>query len=388
MRWAGAARRRRRGAATPRAPAWAGARGVRALARSTRLLPAARLHRREEVLDQARAERAARGEAKRRHKAAVALSAGWRGARSRLELRRALLREWQARFAGAAAQPDCQLPLAQLRAAVRLMLAGVGLAPGCARAAQLLGSGQPLRLPAGDGGAASARGTLALVLRSVGAVTDAQQQDAAARVQVLQLAQACCLVAAADAAAPNPVLDAAASRLVQLLATSSQTVQGGLLAQPAPLLEAARRCSLQLQQQRQQPQQEQVGGLTAASALDAALQRLVSVVVLLLEQQGSQHQQQFRQRVVLVLLTTPGLIASLAAASRVRHALQRLGARPTQQPSPPLVTARCCSAAAAAAARRPACCSGPCSCRRQSWPAPVCSQARRLLTAWPTWRSC
>jgi hypothetical protein len=140
---------------------------------------------REALLQQAQADRAARSEARTRSKAATTIQSHWRSHAARTLLRQQLLQQWHASYASAAAQPDVLLPGLELRTgAVRLLLAAL-LPFGSSRSRKMLASGDPYTLSnstgeSGDGGSRAAvsssgsssalavRGTLALLLRSIG----------------------------------------------------------------------------------------------------------------------------------------------------------------------------------------------------------------------------
>lgn len=125
--------------------------------------------RREEVLNKARAERAARTAAKQQQRAATSIQSAWRSHWTRNSLCSAQQQHWQASYAAAAAQPDVQLPHSELTACVRLCLQAV-LPLGCSnRSKRVLSSGQPLSHIH-----ACIRGTIALVLRSM---SSSQLQD-------------------------------------------------------------------------------------------------------------------------------------------------------------------------------------------------------------------
>jgi hypothetical protein len=116
---------------------------------------------REEVLNKAKAERAARTAAKQQQKAATVIQAAWRSQATRSSLCRDLLQQWQASYAGAAAKPDALVPGPDLSHAVRLAL-GACLPLGSSRSQSVLASGQPLTQIQ-----SCVKGTVALVLRSM-----------------------------------------------------------------------------------------------------------------------------------------------------------------------------------------------------------------------------
>lgn len=121
---------------------------------------------REEVLAQAKAERAARSEARLRNKSATVIQSYWRSYAARTALQQQLLQQWQAAYAGAAAQPNLNLPAIGLHnGAVRLLL--MALLPfGSVRTRAQLQSGDPMCLDTPSSRAA-VKGTIALVLRSI-----------------------------------------------------------------------------------------------------------------------------------------------------------------------------------------------------------------------------
>lgn len=126
------------------------------------------LMNREEILNKAKQERAARTAAKQQQKAATVVQAAWRSQAVRSSCTADLLQEWQSSYAAAAAQPDMVLPGPELSQAVRLALQAT-LPLGSSRSRQLLATGQPLPLIH-----SCIKGTIALVLRSM---SSTQQQD-------------------------------------------------------------------------------------------------------------------------------------------------------------------------------------------------------------------
>jgi hypothetical protein len=150
---------------------------------------------REALLQQAQADRAARSEARARSKAATTIQSHWRSHAARSLLRQQLLQQWHASYAGAAAQPDVQLPGDELRrGAVRLLLAAL-LPFASNRSRKMLATGEPYTLSSSTGSSSSSssaagalgssssamavRGTLALLLRSVGSSDPALNYTAA-----------------------------------------------------------------------------------------------------------------------------------------------------------------------------------------------------------------
>lgn len=116
---------------------------------------------REEILNKAKAERAARTAAKQQQKAATVIQAAWRSQAARSSLCCDLLQQWQASYAAAAAKPDALVPGPDLAHAVRLaQLACLPL--GSSRTQRVLASGQPLAHVH-----SCVKGTVALVLRSM-----------------------------------------------------------------------------------------------------------------------------------------------------------------------------------------------------------------------------
>jgi hypothetical protein len=116
---------------------------------------------RDEILNQAKAERAARTAAKQQQKSSVVIQAAWRSRAARCGLCCQLLQQWQESYANAAAQPDVCVSGADLSHAVRLALQAV-LPLGSARSRQVLESGQALEHIHN-----CVKGTIALVLRSM-----------------------------------------------------------------------------------------------------------------------------------------------------------------------------------------------------------------------------
>lgn len=141
---------------------------------------------RDEVLAQAKAERAARTEARQRSKAATIIQSHWRSYAAKAASQQLLLQQWQEQYAAAAAQPNTLIPADELfNGAVRLLLmASLPLAS--SRCKQLLQSGGPLLLNTASNcssachsvsnsssrvssspAAAAAKGSIALVLRGL-----------------------------------------------------------------------------------------------------------------------------------------------------------------------------------------------------------------------------
>lgn len=245
---------------------------------------------RDELLQQAKAEREARGQARARARAATTIQAHWRSWRTRTAVRQQLLQDWQRGFAGTAAQGNAAQPPAPEATAQAVRLLLMALLPfGSARTHRLLASGEAAGLLAdasssssrgarssdagGQGGAAVAvKGTFALVLRHKQAPLEPQvsaharqcraacaaqramhalhcavaaaaccvlQARAAWQAQALPLCQLCCLVIAGQP--PDPVVDAAAARLLQLMTSAAywQGGSGGTGAQAPPAAAAA-----------------------------------------------------------------------------------------------------------------------------------------------------
>ncbi|KAF6266492.1 hypothetical protein COO60DRAFT_942 [Scenedesmus sp. NREL 46B-D3] len=353
---------------------------------------------REALLQQAQADRASRGEARVRSKAATTIQSHWRSHTARAALRQQLLQQWHASYAGAAAQPDVLLPGVQLRTGtVRLLL--MALLPfGSSRSHKLLAAGDPYILTSSssssgagftaDGSAsracassgscaAAVRGTLALLLRSIGSSDPALNYTAGSAgpnaqawlLQAVRMCQLCCLLLCAGPAASDPVVDAAAARLLQLLtcadswgggdnnssssgaavrardgsravqsssgsdrgqatADAAAAVLSGLCQQPLPLLQAARRLvqsssALQAQQQAAagSPASPAAGMLQASMVVTAALQRVLGVCLVLLEAAGTRpqaQQQQYVEQFVLLVAAAPGMAAAAPPTIQAR----------------------------------------------------------------------
>jgi hypothetical protein len=137
---------------------------------------------REDILQQAKADRAARGEARKRSKAATTIQAYWRSHQSRATFRKQLLHEWHSRFAviaGAGAGGE-QLSANEVAEAVRVLVMAV-LPLGSSITRQLLSSGDPstwmghgnkARNATSTSTPAAIRGTLALLMRHKHAPVD------------------------------------------------------------------------------------------------------------------------------------------------------------------------------------------------------------------------
>jgi len=116
---------------------------------------------REELLNKAKAERAARTAAKQQQKAATVIQAAWRSRTARCNLCSNLQEQWQQQYSAAAAQPDTSLAANELSEAVRLVLQAV-LPLASSRSKHMLSSGHPLTPVPG-----CVKGAVAFVLRSM-----------------------------------------------------------------------------------------------------------------------------------------------------------------------------------------------------------------------------
>lgn len=123
---------------------------------------------RDEILNRAKEEREVRNAAKQQQRSATVIQAAWRSYTARRQAGSVVQQQWQASFSAAAAAPDMHLSAAQLSEAVRLALQAT-LPLASHRSRQALRDGRPLaQVPA------CVRGTIALMLRSMGS---SQEQD-------------------------------------------------------------------------------------------------------------------------------------------------------------------------------------------------------------------
>lgn len=218
---------------------------------------------RQEVLQAAEAQRAARSEARRQQKAATVIQRAWRGLAARQHSKAAWLQEWIQQYSAAAgmAPGSNVLPADDVRRAVQLLLAALlpppGSSPRCS-----IEAGGALALqqqPAQRRAVAALTALLSRSLKAEGAASNyLAPQPGMPGSALLSQAHRLSLLCSATVAGGDPpdlVLDAAIARMMELLllpgsggAAGVDDVRRALLLalaeRPLPVLSAARRVAL------------------------------------------------------------------------------------------------------------------------------------------------